>query len=274
MPMTFYDIAMAPPRHLTACSPNPWKSRLALNLKQASYRTVWVPLPQIATMRRALHIPAGRQFADGEAFYTLPILDDGALLGDSFDIALHLAPRPGPPFFPPLALDYTLPADLPLLVPLSDVSGRPQPAYAAFNMAVDAAFTAHTGLCTFGFPFDPATRAQTQAEFVRRASIAGITRWEEFALSPEARESTLLSLERTLKGLAEVCARTQGDFINGAEACYADCIVGGWLMMLQGTLPKEEWERVKGWHEGTLGRLFDALEPYRAADEGADWEGA
>jgi glutathione S-transferase len=270
--MTFYDIAMAPPRHRTACSPNPWKSRLALNLKRADYHTVWVPLPLIATMRKSLHIPAGRQFADGADFYTLPILDDnGTLVGDSFDIALHLAPLPGPALFPPIPLDYKLPADLPLLVPLSDVSGRPEPAYAAFNMAVDAAFTAHTGLCTFGFPFDPATKAQTQAEFVRRASVAGITKWEQFALSPEARESTLVSLEKTLGGLAEVYARTQGDFINGAEACYADCIVGGWLMMLRGTLPAEEWERVRGWHEGTFGRLFDALEPYRAVDEGTDW---
>ncbi|GMK58048.1 hypothetical protein CspeluHIS016_0500800 [Cutaneotrichosporon spelunceum] len=272
--MILYDIAMAPPRARTVCSPNPWKARLALNLKSAPYRTIWVPLPSISTVRKSLSLPAGRKFNDGTDFYTLPILDDnGTLLGDSYDIALHLAslPLPGPALFPALGplLDFKLADDVPLLVPLTDVSDRPYPAYAAWNMAIDAAFTAHTAPCTLGFPFDPATRAQTQAEFVRRAAPY-VSSWDAFALTGEARESTLLSLEKTLGGIAQLYARNPGPFLGG-EASYADCVVCAWLLMLAGTLPPEEWARVREWHGGMFARLFDAMEPYRAVDEGTDW---
>ncbi|BEJ17804.1 hypothetical protein CspHIS471_0700720 [Cutaneotrichosporon sp. HIS471] len=270
--MILYDIAMAQPRARNVCSPNPWKARLALNLKSAHYRTIWVHLPSISTVRKGLNLPAGRKFNDGTDFYTLPILKDDTLYGDSYDIALHLAslPLPGPDLFPDLGpLDFKLDSSVPLLVPLTDVSDRPHPTYAQFNMAVDAAFTAHTGLSAFGFPFDPTTREATQAEFVRRASPY-VTSWQGFELVGEARTKTLESLEKTLGGLSGLYAKSSGPFI-GDEASYADCIVTAWLAMLAVTLPSEEWAAVRGWYGGCFGRLFDAMEPWRGVDEGTDW---
>ncbi|KAF8941926.1 hypothetical protein BGZ47_007039, partial [Haplosporangium gracile] len=91
--LVFYDVAMRPPFTTTCCAANPWKSRYALNFKKVPYSTSWVQLPDITKVRRALGVPASRKFADGTDFYTLPMLSDpthGAIVGDSFDIAIYL----------------------------------------------------------------------------------------------------------------------------------------------------------------------------------------
>src|SRR5690606_4693633 len=149
-PIVFYDIRTAPPVEKTCCSPNPWKTRLALNFKKVPYTTAWTHLPEVAKTRKALDMPAVRKFADGTDFYTLPVIHDLATnskVGDSFDIAVYLQktyPDAGAgDLFPEQPLDYTLPEQLPILVPLSDVRDSPYPADATFNQAVDAAFTAH-----------------------------------------------------------------------------------------------------------------------------------
>ncbi|KAK4120217.1 hypothetical protein N657DRAFT_649277 [Parathielavia appendiculata] len=269
-PIVFYDIAMSPPREKTCCSPNPWKTRLALNFKGVPYTTTWVALPDIAKVRTSLNVPACRKFADGSNFFTLPIIEDHAtasLLGDSFDIAVHLQrkyPTSGAgDLFPPQTLDFDVEQDpAMLLVPLSEPreSHSAYPEYARFNMKVDAAFTAYAQLSVFGFPFDPATAEATKAEFVRRA---GVARWDDFALVGEARERTRESFRNTLGGLAGLFSRdTTGPFLLGTRASYGDFIVGAWLRMLRVTLPESEWEDVRGWHGGVFGRLHDALEVY------------
>jgi glutathione S-transferase len=53
-----------------------------------------------------------------------------------------------------------------------------------------------------------------------------------------------------------------GPFLLGSRASYADCIVGGWLRMMGNTLPGEEWEALRHWHDGTFGRLHDALDRF------------
>ncbi|KAB8224389.1 hypothetical protein BDV33DRAFT_188350 [Aspergillus novoparasiticus] len=246
-PVVFYDIAMRPPREKTCCSPNPWKARLALNFKGAPYLASWVPLPDVAKVRRSLQVPACRKFADGTDFFTLPIIEDPATdasVGDSFDIA---------------TLDYTFSHPM-ILNPLSDCRDNDFPEYSKFNMNVDAAFTAHTQLTLQGFPFDPATAETSKAEFVRRA---GMTSWEDFALVGEARQKMMDSFREMLGGLAKLFVRdTSGPFLLGTRASYADLIVGAWLRMMRATLPESEWEEMTSWHGGLLGRLHDALEVY------------
>lgn len=266
-PIVFYDIAMRPPVEETCCSPNPWKTRLALNFKALPYTTSWVALPDIAKVRSSLKVPPCRKFADGTDFFTLPIIEDpatGSLVGDSFDIAVYLQntyPSSGAGnLFPPQTLDYVLTHDIPLLVPLSECRESPFPEYAKFNVNVDAAFTAHVQLTTLGFPFDPATAEITKAEFVRRA---GVTSWEDFALVGEEREKVKNSFRNMLGGLAKLFLRdTSGPFLLGTRASYADLIVGAWLRMLRVTLPESEWEELRSWHGGLFGRLHDALEVY------------
>jgi glutathione S-transferase len=265
--IVFYDIATRPPVEKNCYSPNPWKTRLALNFKGLPYSTSWVALPDIAKVRSSLKVPPCRKFADGTDFFTLPIVEDPATdssVGDSFNIAVYLQnkyPNSGAgDLFPPQTLDYVFTHDLALLVPLSECCESEFPKYAKFNMNVDAAFSAHIQLTVQGFPFDPATAEISKAEFVRRA---GVTCWEDFALVGEEREKMKDSFRNMLGGLAKLFLRdTSGPFLLGTRASYADLIVGGWLRMMRVTLPESEWEEVRSWHGGLFGRLHDALEAY------------
>jgi len=263
-PLVFYDITSRPPVEETCFSPNPWKTRLALNFKNLPYSTKWVPLPNIPKVRQGLGVPACRKFGDGTDFYTLPIVEDpsaDAIIGDSFDIAVHLQktyPDSGAgDLFPPQPLDYTFRSQY-ILVPLSDCNNSEFPEYAKFNVNIDAAFTAHVQLTVDGFPFDPDYADATKAEFVRRA---GVQRWEDFSLAGEAREKMKDSFREMLGDLLPLFA-TGGPFLLGAKASYADLCIGAWLHSMYVTLPKSEWEEVMSWHGGFFGRFFDALDVY------------
>lgn len=268
-PIVFYDIAMRPPAEKNACSPNPWKARMALNFKAVPYTTQWVPLPEVSKVRSGLKVPAVRKFADGSEFNTLPIINDpttNSLVGDSFDIAVYLQntyPEAGAgDLFPTQTLDYVFKSDDALAIPLSDTRDGDQE-YARFNVNVDAAFTSYVQLTVQTFPFDPATAEISKAEFVRRAGVPGVTRWEDFAVDGEARERKKESFQKTLGDLANIFLRdASGPFILGARATYADIIVGGWLRMMRATLPASEFEELRSWHGGIFGQLHDALEVY------------
>ncbi|KAL4957103.1 hypothetical protein BDW69DRAFT_52525 [Aspergillus filifer] len=274
--LTFYDIQMRPPLQETACSPNPTKSRLALNYKAVPYKTQWVALPSIADLRQSLHIPAGRKFADGTDFYTLPIVHDPSTdtyVGDSLDIAIYLDktyPSEGAALFPsnPPRLDFEYEDKFGILVPLSGISEVAKQekylAYAEFNRHADAAFTMHTMLCVERMPFHPDSEKISKAEFCRRA---GKKNWDEFATNSEMRAGLMVSLQSTLGDLARLFSRdTGGPFIMGARVCYADFIVGGWLRMFRVCMPANEWEELKGWHDGVFGKLYEALEMYLAIE--------
>ncbi|KAK2762267.1 hypothetical protein FQN54_001277 [Arachnomyces sp. PD_36] len=265
-PITFYDIAMKPPVEKNCCSPNPWKARLALNFKGVPYKTTWVPLPEVANVRTSLKVPPTRKFADGSDFHTLPIIQDpssDALVGDSFDIAVYLQdkyPESGAgDLFPDQKLDYTF-SHPTIPVPLTEMRQCGNPEYAKFNVNVDAAFSAHVQLAVKCFPLDPATAETTKKAFAKRA---GASSWDDFHLADEDRVKMLEAFRETLGGLGELFLKdTSGPFILGAKACYADLIVGGWLHNMNATLPQEEWEQVRSWHDGLFGKLYDALEVY------------
>ncbi|KAH7245637.1 hypothetical protein BKA59DRAFT_544848 [Fusarium tricinctum] len=264
--IVFYDIAARPPVEKNCFSPNPWKTRLALNFKGVPYSTSWVALPDIAKVRESLKVPACRKFADGKDFYTLPIIEDpatGSLVGDSFDIALYLQKTypnsGGGNLFPPQTLDFDFKHPY-ILVPLSECRNSEFPEYAKFNMNIDAAFTAHTQLAVQGMPFDPATEELSKAEFVRRA---GVKQWDDFALDSEAREKLMESFRETLGGLAKLFSRdASGPFLLGTTVSYADMMVGAWLRMMYATMPEDEWKQVTTWHDGIFGQLHDALNAY------------
>ncbi|KAL4982979.1 hypothetical protein BDW68DRAFT_169792 [Aspergillus falconensis] len=277
--ITFYDIAMRTPS--LSCSPNPSKTRLALNFAPVPYKTIFVPLPSISSVRQSLGVPACRKFADGSDFHTLPVIVDestGSKVGDSFDIAIYLHERYADvnggkgELFPVLKdgekLDFRT-ANTGMLIPLSEMSEAARQEryveYATFNIHVDAAFTSHVLLTVHGLPFPPDTAEATRAEFCKRA---GAPSWDAFTISGEAREKLKESLKEMLADLARLFVRNEnGPFILGEKPCYADFIVGGWLRMLSVCLPAGEWEEVREWHGGVFGRLFDALTGYMEVKE-------
>lgn len=205
-------------------------------------------MSEIFQVRRTVGAPASRKFADGSDYYTLPMLTDSntnSIIGDSFDIAVHLQktyPASGAgDLFPAQTLDFVYAHDLALFAPLSvrpaDADDNLR-AYAQFNTHVDAVVSAHVPLLANGLPFGPATAETIRAELVRRGSVAS---WDKLAIRGEARAKMMDSLCATLARLAEMFERdAAGSFLIGRQASYADLIVGGWLRMMSVTMPPEE----------------------------------
>ncbi|KAI1249388.1 hypothetical protein MGN70_009001 [Eutypa lata] len=263
--MEFYVIAMRPPAASSCCSVNPWKSRLALNFKDIAHSTKWVSLPDIKKVRRTLDVPACRKFPDGTDFFTLPILVDpsnNSAIGDSFDIAVYLQktyPASGASdLFPPQVLDFTYTPDLPSWAPqLSERKECEYDEYSKFNTSVDAAFSAHVGLVGYYLPLDS---EGSKDVCIRRA---GVESWDDFELKGKERENLKGSLHLMLGELAKLFSRdSTGPFLLGKQTSYADLIVGGWLHMIRGTLPNNEWQEIRSWHGGIFGHLYDGLEKY------------
>ncbi|KAI5782373.1 hypothetical protein DFH27DRAFT_579249 [Peziza echinospora] len=268
--IVLYDIAFYKPYNVSTSAPNPWKARYALNFKAVPYSTRWVSMLDISSVRKSLGIPAGRKFADGTDFYTLPCLVDSAndvKLGDSFDIATYLQdtyPAAGVgELFPAQELEFRCPG-LPeeVLVPLSkerDVGGdRVRAEYARFQTHVDMAFSFHAQLSVSGMRWDEEINGAVRAEFARRT---GLPSWEALQIQGDARAELLEKLRATLGALGDMLGRDEGGpYLLGARPSYADCIVGAWLRMMSKTLPEEEWEQFRGWYGGVFGRLHDALQ--------------
>lgn len=231
--------------------------------------------------------PVRKHDVDGGDFPTLPVIVDhctsaslssppdgkkeeagltaDVVVGDSFDIALHL--------------DRAHPTSPPLLPPRTAALHR------AFNAHADRVFTAHVALAAHGMPLDPATAHLTHDEFCRRSGRPPGS-WEELAPRGAARAEMLAAFEAALGELAAFWGRptcTENDdggdvgtsssggggggspFLEGGEVpMYADLIVGAWLQMMRVCLP--EWETLRGWHGGLWGRLNDALERYAQGD--------
>ncbi|KAK1227409.1 hypothetical protein PQX77_009594 [Marasmius sp. AFHP31] len=241
-PIIFFDIASGPPVHTFA--PNPWKTRYALNVKRVHYQTEWVDLPDITNVRKRLNAAPVRKFADGEDFYTLPVIQDqekGEVVGDSFDIAVYL--------------DKTYPDSGDRLFPNGVALS------AAFNKYVDEAFTKHVILVAHGMPFNPETAEVSKAEFLRRT---GLERWEQLAVEGEERTKKIEEYKVGLNDLAAAYKyrpNAETPWLEGGTSpTYADLIVGGWLAMMKNTF--KEWEDMKTWHDGLWARIDSELEKF------------
>lgn len=265
-PFVLYDIAFASPYTTNTGAPNPWKARYALNFKSVPYRTEWVQMPDITTVRKSLGVPACRKFADGTDFYTLPVLvtdpATNAAIGDSFDIAVFLEEKfPGAGagnLFPEQKLDYELPSAFQSLVPLSETNEAKHKNYVKFQANVDMAFTVHTMLTAHGMKWDEDVADKVKEEFLKRV---GKKNWDEMGVYGEERVKLMESLKGTIKELAGMLERDgEGPFLMGKQPSYADILIGAWLRMFNKTLPREEWDQLEGWYGGVFGKLHWALQ--------------
>lgn len=264
-PIIFYDIASSPP--LRTFAVNPWKTRYALNSKGLPYQTKWIDLPDIASVRQELGVPANRTLPDGTSYHTLPAIHDawtGKIVGDSFEIALYL--------------DKTYPTARTLIQP--GTTGLT----AAFNAQVDGLFTKYV-LLADQMPFDARIAEKVQDIFVKRM---GATTFEHLQMSGEDREKLLVQFERALgefvkayyhvggttdyfwsqTGTAAAQAQKRGreqvgPYLDVDGPVYADLIVGAWLAMMEASMKPEDWQRMRTWQDGFWARLHDALAPLR-----------
>lgn len=207
---------------------------------------------------------------DGSDFYTLPMLhipSTNTTLGDSFDIAIYLDesfPDSGAgQLFPPDSQGkwqgYESPAkDTPFFAPITTNAGTATKyaAYAKFNLHVDATFSA--AMIGYGqfLPFNPETASAVKAQMCKRAHLNS---WDDLSIVGEAREALKAPFMKNLRGLAE-CFEGGGVYLEGARACYADLILGGWLNMLSVLMPEDEWNDFRTWHGGVFASLHDELQ--------------
>ncbi|KAL0572170.1 hypothetical protein V5O48_009798 [Marasmius crinis-equi] len=243
--IVFYDIASGPPFRTYAI--NPWRTRIALNAKQLHYRTEWVDITEIKTVRGQLGVPPTEKMPDGSDRYTLPIIHDQSkseFIGDQFEIALYLDkeyPSSGVKLFP----DSTS-VDLARTV----------------EEHTNSLFYQFFGLLTSGIPLNPETAAITKADF---ASRFGAKSWEDMGFEGEARIQKVEELRAAFESLAKLYRvnedGTQGPFFEGrASPVYADLIVAGWMRVLQRSF--REFEEVKTWHGGLWARIHSETEKF------------
>lgn len=224
-------------------------------------------MPEIASVRQNLGVPANRTLPDGTPYHTLPAIQDlstGKIVGDSFEIALYL--------------DRTYSKSA-TLIQLGTIGLT-----AALNAQVDGLFTKYVRLAD-RMPFDEHTAEKIKDIFVKRA---GVTAYEDLQLSGQDREKLFVQFERALgefvkayyhvggttdyfwseTGTAPAQAQTRnreqiGPYLDGDTPVYADLIVGAWLAMMEVCMKPEDWQRVRRWHDGLWARLHDALAPLR-----------
>ncbi|KAK1497647.1 hypothetical protein CCUS01_13040 [Colletotrichum cuscutae] len=230
--ITFYDIILDPNAYPMA--PNPWKTRFALNFAKVPYRTTWVPLNAVAETRSSLQLPANRKHDDGTDFPTLPIIRDPLasssssgekkeiLVGDSFDIALHL--------------QRTFLADKKHQLFQDGGNGSSTVSlHRVFNTFVDQVFSQYGApLGGFYMPLDPRTAEADRQSFLDR--FPG-KKWEDLEIPPgsEVRKKMLADFETNLEAKLGPCfpAGGAGPFMDGRESpVYADFIVGGCMEFL------------------------------------------
>jgi glutathione S-transferase len=216
-----------------------------LNFKRVQYKTEWVDMPDVASVRKRLDVAPNRTFFDGTPFYTLPIIQDlstGEIVGDSFDNALYLDRT------------YTEATHTPSLFPPSTIALQ-----RAWNKQIDNIFAPFVSLCVEGIPLNPETAEITKASFVFRSQKE---KWEDFHLSADERTKRLAQSKETLGGLAAFYRDAESPFLGGENPIYADLIVGAWLAFCRIALPAKEWEEVQTWQDGMWGKLDRALNKY------------
>ena len=173
------------------------------------------------------------------------------VIGDSFDIAIHLHNKHNAQLFSTEEAHW-------------EQNGR------AFNASVDQLFSQHGAvLAGYWMPFDPTTAEADKATMMAR--FPGDMKWEDIKIpvGSDVRMKMLGQFEEALEGkLAPYFTggAGAGPFMDGREEpMYADFVVGGWLQFMRGCLP--EWEMLRNeWSGGRWGRLMDALEEWAVVD--------
>ena len=82
------------------------------------------------------------------------------------------------------------------------------------------------------------------------------------AVRGEERTKILESFRSALDVLAKAYRHSEGPFLEGNTASYADLIVGSWLAFFKVTVDAKEWEEIQTWHDGLWGQLHQALGKY------------
>ena len=211
-------------------------------------KTEWIEYPDIAGLYPKLGIEATSRRANGDPYYTLPVIHDpntGATISESFAIAQYL--------------DKTYP-QTPVLIPKGT---------AAFH----AAFIRWYGFNVSNHVHDIAVAAvckilpERSAEFFRTTREANHGKKLEDVLGDTEWQAAETGFTQLNKFLSANGAGAD-ELVMGDQVSFADIQIASTLMWVKRSLGEnsEEWKRVSGWNGGKWKRIVDRLSPYEVID--------
>ncbi|KAF7296822.1 Glutathione transferase fungal specific class A [Mycena indigotica] len=238
--IVFYDI---PSQHARVTwSPNPAKTRYALDFKGLAYTTEWVEYPDIEGVVKALGgAPTGKK-ADGRPHYTLPMIRDlgtGQVVTDSLNIAIYL--------------DKTYP-DKPLM-PGGDWALIP-----AFESAIQPLLS---NQLPFGIPASQALLNPPSATYFRATrEVMFAQTMEDMLPAPGSeRETTQWAKVQAAWNTIDGWLTTAGTkYFGGAERNYADLYVAAYVFWIRTVFTEDKWRDFATWHGGRWALLLDTVE--------------
>ncbi|KAF7760741.1 hypothetical protein Agabi119p4_10150 [Agaricus bisporus var. burnettii] len=241
--ITFYDLARQSPQ--MTWSPNPFKTRFALNYKKLPYRTVNLELSELESEFKKIGIPPSTTWPDGRPKYTSPsIFDDSTNTGvsDSYQIAQYL--------------DQTYP-DTPKLFP---------PGTEALQAAFYAQFEQ---LRTPTFPFlvptffeimNPPSLEYYNQICVERYGMP----LEDYAPKGEERVEAWKKVEVSYNTLYGWLSQSKGPYFMGDTVTFADFAVAGMIYAVEVCIGKDskEFKDLMTWNNGRWAEFRKSLEQY------------
>jgi len=246
MTITLYDIPSSLPGKEWA--PNPYKAKFALDYKGIPFNTEWVEFPDIEKALKAVGAPPSSVGADGNEKYTTPAIVDsetGKKISDSMVIAEYL--------------DETYP-DKPTLFP---------PGTAAAIAIFQSVW--HKVVLAEMFPLMlPRVflhlNPESQVFFRKTREPAFGCKIEEILPVPKRPEQ----LEKLKAGLSKVAASLDKNgkdklFFLGDTFSYADCIIGGWLIVAKKMWESSEWEAIAAHDGGRWGKIVEHCEKLKGS---------
>ncbi|KAF7292037.1 hypothetical protein MIND_01229800 [Mycena indigotica] len=242
--IVFYDIPSQHPG--VTWSPNPAKTRYALDFKGLAYRTEYVEYPDIEGVVKALGGAPTEKKPDGRPHYTLPMIHDlttGAVVTDSFNIAVYL--------------DKTYPAK-PLL-PSGDFA-----LVAALQAALQPVIIS---LVPFGIPASQRLLNAASSGYYRARleGMFGTTMEALFPAPGSDRDRAEWAKVKDAWGAVDAwLVAANARYFGGAERNYADLYVAAYVFWVKTVLAEEKWRDFATWHGGRWAHLLSTVE--READ--------
>ncbi|KAA1475685.1 hypothetical protein DENSPDRAFT_842494 [Dentipellis sp. KUC8613] len=252
-PLVLYDIPYTVSGK--ACSPNPWKARLALTMKGIPHKTVWVEYPDIAGVCKELGVQSTTSpaaIASGAPQYTLPVLQDpntGALISDSFNIARYL--------------DKTYPHTIRLIPEGTD-------AFQAMCVDVFVEKVLLPLAVIYAVPASQSLSPRSTEYFRRTREAAFGKRLEEVSPEGPVRDA---QWKQAIEGLTTLYGwigkNSSGLYVMGDTPCFADVVIVSILVCIRilAGAGSDGWKKLMEANEGHWKRLIGAFEKWIWVDD-------
>jgi len=243
--IVFYDVSIASdhdPRKIW--SPNTWKIRYALNIKNLEFDTIWLEIHEIEPTLAKLGAKPTATKPDGTPWYTLPTIYDPATdqyISNSRDIAEYLDKQY--PTTQKLVLDPAFETEWEGVILANVVKNLPPSRFMVLH-----------------------NRASAQAaQHIRRIREAQLGKALEDFSTEEAIHQQWKEFEKGYSNLSEFYKKAGTTFLSKGDApMWADIVVASWLIAQKFIYGEDskQWKSILEWDGGLWKNINEALRVY------------